>query len=185
MSISNISNSAGPYSSPTSATSNNTSVAPATNSTSAAAPIPTTATSSPASIVTLSNGHSMTVIPGELKSVMPLTEAWGPQMFFQADSSKNEKLTSSEFADQLKRIGVSAETASKLFKTFDTSNDAGLSVDEYVAGIRSINASGNTMFSDLMNSYSRSPDGQIDNAAQDNFLKQGEALATKYWSSRS
>jgi Ca2+-binding EF-hand superfamily protein len=106
-------------------------------------------------------------------------------MFFQANTSKNEKLTSSEFADQLKRVGVSAETASKLFKTFDTSKDGSLSVDEYVAGVRSINSSGNTMFSDLMNSYTRSPDGKVDHAAEDSFLKQGEALATKYGSSRS
>jgi Ca2+-binding EF-hand superfamily protein len=127
----------------------------------------------------------MTVIPGELKSVIPLTEAWGPQMFFQANTSKTEKLTSSEFADQLKRIGVSTESASKLFRTFDMSKDGSLSVDEYVAGIRSINASGNTMFSDLMYSYTRSPDGKVDNAAEDSFLQQGGALATKYWSSRS
>ncbi|WP_397453055.1 EF-hand domain-containing protein [Pseudomonas sp. NA-150] len=127
----------------------------------------------------------MTVIPGELKSAIPLTEAWGPQMFFQADTSKNEKLTSTEFADQLKRIGVSAETASKLFKTFDTSKDGKLSVDEYVAGIRSVSSGGNTMFSDLMNSYIRSPNGQIDSTAEDNFLKQGNALATKYWANHS
>lgn len=138
MSISNISGSTAPYSSPASATSNNTPATPVTSSTSVTAPTSTTATSSPATIVTLSDGHTMTVIPGQLKSVIPLTEAWGPQMFFQANTSKNEKLTSSEFADQLKRIGVSVETASKLFKTFDTSKDGGLSVDEYVAEIRSI-----------------------------------------------
>ncbi|WP_295996998.1 EF-hand domain-containing protein [Rugamonas sp.] len=147
----------------------------------AAAPAP--ADDQPAStIVTLSNGQTSKVVEGDVNSLIatPLTIAWAPETFVQGDTDRNQSLNATEFATQLKRVGVSAETAQKLFASFDTSKDGTLSIDEFVQGVKANYASGDTLFTKLVDSYTTDASGKVDDAATDRFLSQGLAVANQY-----
>ncbi|OCX25490.1 hypothetical protein BBI10_02020 [Pseudomonas graminis] len=131
-------------------------------------------------IVTLSDGTKSDVIGyGILKSSMPLSEAWGPQLLVQGDKDKDNKLSISEFANQLKRVGVSLNTAKKLFESFDVSNSGTLSVDEFVAGIKSYNATGGNIFHDFARSYTQ------DDQSATAFLREGLSAGNAYWGRQS
>lgn len=117
------------------------------------------------------------------KSSMPLSEAWAPQLFVQAGDGKDLDL--SHFVKQLNRAGVSDANAQIMFKTFDKSGDGSLSLDEYYAGIKSGGSQNTELFQRLIDTYTRNADGSVNDAATNQFLAQGLAVATAFWSRHS
>jgi hypothetical protein len=118
---------------------------------------------------------------GTDKSSMPLSEAWAPQLFVQAGGG-NDKLDLSHFTQQLNRAGVSDAKAQIMFKTFDKSGDGSLSLDEYYAGIKAGGSQSTELFQQLIDTYTRNADGSANEAATNQFLAQGLAVATTFWS---
>lgn len=118
---------------------------------------------------------------GVNKSSMPLSEAWAPQLFVQAGGGSKE-LDISHFVKQLNRAGISDANAQIMFKTFDKSGDGSLSIDEYYAGIKSGGSQNTELFQRLIDTYTRNADGSVNDAATNQFLAQGLAVATAFWS---
>ncbi|MEO8643486.1 EF-hand domain-containing protein [Pseudomonas sp.] len=114
------------------------------------------------------------------KSSMPLSEAWAPQLFVQAGGGKDLDL--SHFVKQLNRAGVSDANAQIMFKTFDKSGDGSLSLDEYYAGIKSGGSQNTELFQRLIDTYTRNADGSVNDTATNQFLAQGLAVASRFWS---
>lgn len=114
------------------------------------------------------------------KSSMPLSEAWAPQLFVQAGGGKDLDL--SHFVKQLNRAGVSDANAQIMFKTFDKSGDGSLSLDEYYAGIKSGGIQNTELFQRLIDTYTRNADGSVNDTSTNQFLAQGLAVATAFWS---
>ncbi|WP_460143237.1 EF-hand domain-containing protein [Pseudomonas sp. S3_B08] len=114
------------------------------------------------------------------KSSMPLSEAWAPQLFVQAGGGKD--LDRSRFVKQLNRAGVSDANAQIMFKIFDKSGDGSLSLDEYYAGIKSGGSQNTELFQRLIDTYTRNADGSVNDTATNQFLAQGLAVATAFWS---
>jgi len=112
---------------------------------------------------------------------MPLAVAWAPQMFSQGDQNNDDSLSPDEFQAQLARVGVSADAAKQLFQTFDTSKDGQVSLSEFVTGVSNSIASGSHVFNDLMDSYTRDSNGNLNKAAMDNFLSTGLDAANTFW----
>jgi Ca2+-binding EF-hand superfamily protein len=136
-------------------------------------------------VVTLSNGHNTNVINGDVSSLsaMPLTVAWAPQLFVQADANRDNQLTVGEFTDQLSRIGETADTAKALFSKFDTDDDGKLSIDEFVHGVQSnVATGGGALFSRLIDFYTVNPNDKDDKQPLNDFLAAGLAVANAYWS---
>ncbi|WP_460091720.1 EF-hand domain-containing protein [Pseudomonas sp. S2_E02] len=117
---------------------------------------------------------------GTDKSSMPLSEAWAPQLFVQAGGGKD--LDRSHFVKQLNRAGVSDANAQIMFKTFDKSGDGSLSLDEYYAGIKSGGSQNTELFQRLIDTYTRNADGSVNDTSTNQFLAQGLAVATAFWS---
>jgi Ca2+-binding EF-hand superfamily protein len=111
----------------------------------------------------------------------PLAVAWAPQMFVQGDKNGDDSLSLDEFQAQLSRVGVGADDAKQLFSSFDTSDDGQVSLTEFVKGISKSIASGNQTFNDLLDSYTRDANGNLDQTKTDNFLSAGEGLADTFW----
>jgi hypothetical protein len=132
-------------------------------------------------IVTLSNGRTSSVTPyaGTLAAT-PLAAAWAPQTLVAGDHNQDQQLSESEFADQLERVGISADAARKLFASFDMSRDDSVDVDEFVKGVGKDVASGSTVFTQLIDSYVNNPSGSVDQQAMGDFLRKGAALARQY-----
>lgn len=118
---------------------------------------------------------------GTDKSATPLSEAWAPQLFVQAGGG-SATLDVSHFVRQLNRAGVSDAKAQIMFKTFDKSGDGSLSVDEYYAGIKAGGSQNTELFQRLIDTYTRNTDGSANDAATNQFLAQGLAVATAFWS---
>jgi hypothetical protein len=136
-------------------------------------------------VVTLSNGQTANVDSNSaIVSSTPLAVAWAPQLFSEADVDGDGKLTSSEFADQLKRVGVSAAEAQKMFSSFDTSKDGTVSLAEFVQGVQVNISSGSTIYSQLAGSYISGQGGGNDAQSINQFLANGASEAEKYWSMR-
>lgn len=132
-------------------------------------------------IVTLSNGQSSSVTAyGGTLSGTPLAAAWAPQTLVAGDRNNDQQLGESEFADQLKRVGVSADDAKKLFASFDTSQDGSVDVDEFARGVSKDLANGSTVFTRLIDSYVRNDAGGVDGQSMSDFLSKGAALAQQY-----
>lgn len=108
-------------------------------------------------------------------NVRPLSVAWAPVTFVQADADGNNGLTSDEFAQELSRVGVGADVAKKLFDGFDKSKDGSLSMNEFVDGVTADNTSGSSTFQDLAASY------ETDESAMTSFMNKGSAAASQYW----
>ena len=137
------------------------------------------------SVVTLSNGQSSNVTSGSVTlSGMPLAVAWAPQLFVQADADHDNKLTGTEFANLMKRGGMTTAAAQTLFQSFDLSNDGTLSMNEFVQGVAAVQASGNTAFGKVIDSYTTSQDGNLNQQSMQNFLSAGQSEAEKYWALR-
>jgi Ca2+-binding EF-hand superfamily protein len=102
-------------------------------------------------------------------------------MFVQGDSSGDRQLSKDEFETQMKRAGLAAEAADKLFKTFDSSDNGQLTVSEYVDGANDSIRAGNELFNRLMQSYTQDANGGMQKSAMDQFLKAGEDVASAYW----
>ncbi|MEX3940554.1 EF-hand domain-containing protein [Paraburkholderia sp. BR10937] len=115
----------------------------------------------------------------------PLAVAWAPQMFVQGDTNNDDSLSLEEFQAQLSRAGVAADAAKQLFKSFDTSDDGQVSLTEFVEGVSTSIKSGSQVFNDLMDSYTRDANGNLDQTATDNFLSAGVAKATAFWQNLS
>ncbi|MCX5537946.1 hypothetical protein M3A49_00245 [Paraburkholderia sp. CNPSo 3076] len=90
---------------------------------------------------------------------------------------KNFRLTS--------RAGVAADAAKQLFKSFDASDDDQVSLSEFVEGVSKSIESGSQVFNDLMDSYTRDANGNLDLAATDNFLSAGVAAEMAFWKNLS
>lgn len=119
----------------------------------------------------------------------PISVAWAPEIFVQADADGNNGLTSDEFAKELSRTGVDADVAKKLFDSFDKSKDGSLSMKEFVDGVTADNASdvdgvtgsgvtaasGGSTFQKLAESY------ETNDAVMTSFLNKGSAAADQYW----
>jgi Ca2+-binding EF-hand superfamily protein len=136
----------------------------------------------PSTIVTLSEGTTSSVQPGTMKSSMPLSEAWGPQLFVLADTNGDKSLNDSEFAELMNRIGMPSDQAEELFSLFDTTKENRLSIDEFVEGIKSSNSQGNSIFQNVIDTIICNPTGEVNESALQNFLKQGSSAAESYWS---
>jgi hypothetical protein len=111
----------------------------------------------------------------------PLAVAWAPQMFVQGDKNGDDALSLDEFQTQLSRAGVGADDAKQLFKSFDTSDDGLVSLTEFVTGVHNSIASGSQVFNDLLDSYTRDSNGNLDQSKTDNFLSSGQSLAETFW----
>jgi hypothetical protein len=111
----------------------------------------------------------------------PLAVAWAPQMFAQGDKNGDDSLSLDEFQAQLSRVGVGADDARQLFSSFDTSDDAQVSLTEFVAGVSKSISSGSQVFNDLLDSYTRDANGDLDQTKTDNFLSAGLSLAETFW----
>lgn len=109
-------------------------------------------------------------------NVRPMSVAWAPETFVQADADSNNGLTSDEFAQELSRDGVVADVAKKLFESFDKSKDGRLSMNEFVDGVAADNASGSSTFQDLAAS------NETEEATMTSFLNKGSGAADQYWS---
>jgi len=145
----------------------------------------TSTTSSLSTVVTLSNGQTSTVTGGsETLSGTPLSVAWAPQLFVQADADQDSKLSGGEFEALMKRVGVTTEAAQTLFNSFDASNDGSLSMSEFVQGVAATQASGNPVFDKVIDSYTVQQNGNLNQQAMQDFLSAGEAEAEKYWALR-
>lgn len=136
----------------------------------------------PSTIVTLSDGTTSSVQPGTMKSSMPLSEAWGPQLFVLADTNGDKNLDDSEFAELMNRIGMPSDQAKELFSIFDTMNKNSLTIDEFVQGIRTNNSQGNKIFQNVVDTIILNPSGEMNESALQDFLKQGAVAAESYWS---
>ncbi|REG48631.1 hypothetical protein B0G80_4884 [Paraburkholderia sp. BL6669N2] len=128
-------------------------------------------------VVTLSDGAKKS----DSLTATPLAVAWAPQMFVQGDSSGDRQLSKDEFETQMKRAGLATGAADKLFKTFDSSDDGQLTVSEYVDGVNDSIRAGNESFDRLMHSYIQDANGGVQKSAIDQFLKEGEEVASAYW----
>lgn len=128
-------------------------------------------------VVTLSDGSKKS----DFLTATPLAVAWAPQMFVQGDSNGDRQLSKDEFETQMKRAGLAAEAADKLFKTLDSSDDGQLTVSEYVDGANDSIRAGNELFNRLMQSYTQDANGGMQKSAMDQFLKAGEDVASAYW----
>ncbi len=111
----------------------------------------------------------------------PLAVAWAPQMFVQGDTNNDDSLSLDEFQAQLSRIGVGADDVKQLFSSFDTSDDGQVSLTEFVKGVSKSIASGSQVFNNLLDSYTRDADGNLDQTKTDNFLSAGLSLAETFW----
>ncbi len=129
--------------------------------------------------VTLGDGQTRTILPGH-NTVTPLSECYAPQMLFQADQNKDAQLDIGEFSKQMKRVGVSAEMALTMFKSFDQSQDGQVSVKEFIAGIKSANATGDQLFQALVNTYTEDANGNFNEAKSGKFLSDGLDFANRY-----
>jgi hypothetical protein len=114
----------------------------------------------------------------------PLTVAWAPQLFSQAGSNGNNQLSLDEFASQLRRVGVDTASAKKLFDAFDTSQSGALLGDDFVEGIKRAFGSDSDLFTRLIDTYTKGPDGHDDVAATNKFLSDGLAQANRYWAGK-
>lgn len=128
-------------------------------------------------VVTLSAGAEKS----ESLAATPLAVAWAPQMFVQGDSSGDGQLSKDEFETQMKRAGLATAAADKLFKMIDPSDDGQLTVSEYVDGVNESIRAGNGSFDRLMHSYTQDANGSVQKPAIDQFLKEGEDVASAYW----
>ncbi|EJN34393.1 hypothetical protein [Pseudomonas sp. GM80] len=174
MSISGINNATQTYAAQSGKISQETESAVKSNSTSAK--------ERPSTIVTLSDGTTSSVQPGTMKSSMPLSEAWGPQLFVLADKNGDKDLNDSEFAELMNRIGMPSDQAKELFSTFDTMNKNSLTIDEFAQGIKSNNSQGKDIFQNVIDTIILNPTGEVNESALQDFLKQGAAAAESYWS---
>ncbi|WP_322071584.1 EF-hand domain-containing protein [Paraburkholderia bannensis] len=111
----------------------------------------------------------------------PMAVAWAPQMFVQGDKNNDDALSLDEFQAQLSRVGVGADDAKQLFSSFDTSDDGLVSLTEFVTGVSRSISSGNQVFNDLMDSYTRDSDGNLDQSKTDSFLSAGQSKAETFW----
>lgn len=121
---------------------------------------------------------------GHDKSSIPLSEAWAPQLFVRAGGAGG-KLDLDQFSKQLAIVGVDSARAKSMFKDFDASGDGSLSVDEYYEGIKAGGEKYKDLFQSLIDSYTRNADGSANEQKTNQFLAEGLALATKFWSRRS
>lgn len=193
MTISSVSNPVSAYlaQSATTGSSSNTGV-PATSSLASPTPVVSvvdTASTAPQAsyVVTLSGDapHPSKIIDVTATiEKTPLTVAWAPQLFAQADSSGDNKLTLAEFATQLKRVGVDTTTAKQLFDAFDTSKKSTLSIDDFVDGVKKDFDSGSQLFTRLIDTYTTGQDGHDDVVATDKFLNEGLAQGNRYWAGK-
>jgi hypothetical protein len=125
------------------------------------------------------------IIPqGHNKSEMPLSEAWAPQLFVRAGGATG-KLDVDQFSKQLAIVGVDSSRAKSMFKNFDTSGDGSLTVDEYYAGIKAGGEKVTALFQSLIDAYTRNTDGSANEQATYQFLAEGSAMATTFWSRHS
>ncbi|WP_460045064.1 EF-hand domain-containing protein [Pseudomonas sp. S2_H01] len=95
------------------------------------------------------------------------------------------KLDVDQFSKQLAIVGVDSSRAKSMFKNFDTSGDGSLSLDEYYAGIKAGGEKATALFQSLIDAYTRNADGSANEQATNQFLAEGSAMATKFWSRRS
>ncbi|WP_321916205.1 EF-hand domain-containing protein [Paraburkholderia sp. J11-2] len=102
-------------------------------------------------------------------------------MFVQGDKNNDDALSLDEFQAQLSRAGVGADDAKQLFSSFDTSDDGQVSLTEFVTGVSKSISSGSQVFNDLLDSYTRDADGNLDQTKADNFLSAGLSLAETFW----
>lgn len=108
-------------------------------------------------------------------NVRPLSVAWAPATYANSDTDGSDGLTIDEFTKELSRAGVDADTAKKLFSSFDKSNDGSVSMDEFVDGVTADNAKGSSTFQDLAMTYA------LDETAYLSFTNKGAAATDKYW----
>ncbi|MFJ3524254.1 EF-hand domain-containing protein [Pseudomonas sp. NPDC090203] len=133
----------------------------------------------------LAEALRLDIIPeGHTKSAIPLSEAWAPQLFVRAGGGGG-KLDVDQFSKQLAVVGVDAARAKSMFKDFDKSGDGTLSVDEYYEGIKAGGEKYTVLFQSLIDAYTRNADGSASEEKTNQFLAEGSAMATKFWSRRS
>lgn len=108
-------------------------------------------------------------------NVRPISVAWAPGTFVEADADGSNGLTSDEFAQELSRVGVGADVAKKLFDSFDKSKDGSVSMNEFVDGVTADNASGSSTFQDLAATY------ETDEATLTSFMNKGSGAVDNYW----
>lgn len=194
MTVSGVSNSIAAYSAqPSAAGSAGNAAAGATSPAAAPAPAPVSSPNASSAapqesyVITLSGNapHPSKIIDVTATiEKTPLTVAWAPQLLAQADSNGNNHLSLDEFASQLKRVGVDTASAKRLFDAFDTSKTGALSVDDFVEGIKRDFGSGSDLFTRLIDTYTKGPDGHDDVAATNKFLSDGLAQANRYWAGK-
>ncbi|MFT4436524.1 EF-hand domain-containing protein [Caballeronia sp. 15715] len=145
----------------------------------------TSGSSSSSTVVTLSNGRSSVVTElSETLVATPLAVAWAPQLFVQADTDNDNKLTGSEFVNLMKRAGMATDAAQALFQSFDVSKDGTLSMSEFVQGVAADQASGSTVFDKVIDSYAVSQNGESNPQSMQSFLSAGQGAAEQYWALR-
>lgn len=134
-------------------------------------------------IVSVPSAHlgSFTAVAAPSLSSMPLSEAWAPQLFSQADQDGDGSVSEDEFTAQLSRAGVSDDDAGDWFRTFGGRDSGGLTVEQYFSGIQHANISGSTVFNQLVASYTQDKTGRVDVDRMVSFLDEGAKAADAFW----
>lgn len=136
---------------------------------------------SPGTSFMMSNGSVAVVGDPSKEEAIPMSVAWAPQLLVKGDSDGDRKLSFKEFAGIMRMAGMSQNDAAGLFAKFNHGKDGAVSVEDFVEGVSAAEASGNDVFTRVIQSFLNDAEGKMDDEAYKKFMAQGSEVADRYW----